>query len=73
MALSIEDILFRRLGVQLYSWRSAIHAAPVVSAILGDELGWSDDVVASATREYVTRINRYLEAAGLVPEPFSGS
>jgi glycerol-3-phosphate dehydrogenase len=73
MALTIEDILFRRLGVQLYSWRSAIHAAPVVSAILGDELGWSDNVVASATREYVTSINRYLENAGLAPEPFSGS
>ena len=56
MAMTIEDILFRRLGVQLYSWRSAIHAAPVVAAILANELGWSDDVAASATREYVAKI-----------------
>jgi glycerol-3-phosphate dehydrogenase len=73
MAMTIEDILFRRLGVQLYSWRSAIHAAPVVAAILANELGWSDDVAASATREYVAKINRYLKLAGLPPEPLSDS
>jgi glycerol-3-phosphate dehydrogenase len=73
MAMTIEDILFRRLGVQLYSWRAAIHAAPVVATILADELGWSDDVAASATREYVAKINRYLQAAGLAPEPLSDS
>jgi glycerol-3-phosphate dehydrogenase len=73
MAMTIEDVLFRRLGVQLYSWRSAIHAAPAVAAILADELGWSDDVARDAVRQYVTKINRYREAAGLAPEPFSGS
>jgi glycerol-3-phosphate dehydrogenase len=73
MAMTIEDVLFRRLGVQLYSWRSAIHAAPAVAAILADELGWSDDVARDAARQYVTKINRYREAAGLAPEPFSGS
>ncbi|MGH9726727.1 MAG: glycerol-3-phosphate dehydrogenase/oxidase, partial [Candidatus Acidiferrales bacterium] len=38
MAVTIEDILFRRLGMQLFSWRSAIHAAPVVASILAREL-----------------------------------
>jgi glycerol-3-phosphate dehydrogenase len=70
MAMTIEDILFRRLGVQLYSWRSAIHAAPVVASILADELGWSDEFERSATREYVDKVNRFLQLAGLAPEPF---
>lgn len=70
MAITIEDILFRRLGVQLYSWRSAIHAAPAVASILADELGWSYEFERSATRQYVDRVNRFLQLAGLATEPF---
>lgn len=72
MAMTIEDILFRRLGVQLYGWRSAIHAAPVVASILADELGWSDEFARSATRQYVSQMNRCLQSAGLAPEPCFG-
>ena len=68
MALTIEDILFRRLGLQLYSWRSAIHAAPVVGSLLGRTLGWSPDQSRSAAREYEAKINRLLLLAGLEPE-----
>ena len=70
MAITIEDILFRRLGVQLYSWRSAIHAAPAVASIFADELGWSYEFERSATRQYVDRVNRFLQLAGLATEPF---
>ncbi len=70
MAITIEDILFRRLGVQLYSWRSAIHAAPAVASFLAGELGWSDEFVRSATRQYVDKVNRFLQLAGLAPELF---
>jgi glycerol-3-phosphate dehydrogenase len=69
MAMTIEDVLFRRLGIQLYSWRSAIHAAPVVASVLAGELGWSADEARSATQQYVAKINRYLALAGLAPEP----
>src|SRR5277367_565174 len=41
LAVSIEDVLARRIGLQLYSWRDAITAAPIVAAYLADELGWS--------------------------------
>jgi glycerol-3-phosphate dehydrogenase len=68
MAMTIEDVLFRRLGLQLYSWRSAVHAAPVVGPLLGRELGWSPDQSRSAAREYEAKINRLLMLAGLEPE-----
>ena len=68
MAMTIEDVLFRRLGLQLYSWRSAIHAAPIVASLLGRELGWSPDQSRSAAREYEAKINRLLMLAGLEPE-----
>jgi glycerol-3-phosphate dehydrogenase len=68
MARTIEDVLARRLGMQLYSWRTAIQAAPVVAAILRVELGWSADAEKDAVEEYAGKINRYLELAGLSPE-----
>ena len=71
MAMTIEDILFRRLGLQLYSWRSAIHAAPAVATLLGRALGWSPDQSRSAAREYEAKINRLLMLAGLEQEPDS--
>jgi glycerol-3-phosphate dehydrogenase len=73
MATTVEDVLFRRLGVQLYSWRSAIHAAPVVASIMAHELGWSADSAHSAALQYIEKINRYLQLAGLATEPFSQS
>jgi glycerol-3-phosphate dehydrogenase len=68
MAMTIEDVLFRRLGLQLYSWHSAIHAAPIAASLLGRELGWSPDQSRSAAREYEAKINRLLMLAGLEPE-----
>jgi len=65
MAVTIEDILSRRLGMQVYSWRDAIRAAPVVASILRAELDWSAETERRAVEQYVSKINRYLELAGL--------
>jgi glycerol-3-phosphate dehydrogenase len=73
MAMTVEDVLFRRLGIQLYSWRSAIHAAPVTASVLAGELGWSAEETRSATQQYVAKMTRYLQLAGLAPEPLPDS
>jgi len=65
MAVTVEDILFRRTGVQLYSWRLAIEAAPAVASILAKEFGWSAEGEAAASDEYVQKIRRYRKLAGL--------
>jgi glycerol-3-phosphate dehydrogenase len=65
MAVTVEDILFRRTGVQLHSWRAAIEAAAAVAAILAAELGWSAEAEVSAVRQYVAKLNRFLQLAGL--------
>jgi glycerol-3-phosphate dehydrogenase len=68
MAMSIEDILARRIGLQLYGWSIAVTAAPVVGTHLARELGWSPAQKQRAVEEYVNKINRLMEIAGLVPE-----
>ncbi len=68
MAMSIEDILARRIGLQLYGWSIAVTAAPVVGAHLARELGWSPAQQQRAVEEYVNKIHHLMEVAGLVPE-----
>jgi glycerol-3-phosphate dehydrogenase len=65
MAATIEDVLARRLGIQLYSWRDAIEAAPVVGRVMAEELGWTSEFTRAATADYVGKINHLLDAAGL--------
>jgi glycerol-3-phosphate dehydrogenase len=73
LATTIEDVLARRLGVQFYSWREAIHAAPVVGSLMAEELQWSNTDTKLAITRYVSKINHLLELAGLEPETFPGS
>jgi len=69
MAESIEDILARRIGLQVYDWRLAIQAAPVVAFHLAQELGWSPAETHHAVELYTSKVNRMLETIGLAPEP----
>jgi glycerol-3-phosphate dehydrogenase len=64
MAVSIEDILSRRLGLQQYDWKLAIQAAPVVASHLANELGWSDPHKDDEIRRYATKIDGFLVAIG---------
>ena len=68
MALTIEDVLARRTGLQLFGWRLAIEAAPMAASLLARELGWPADTGDHALRGYVAKLNHMLEAAGQKPE-----
>jgi glycerol-3-phosphate dehydrogenase len=67
MATSIEDILARRTGLQLFSWEQARAAAPAVGAIMARELGWSPNQQKDAVEEYVNKISRLMQLTGLQP------
>jgi glycerol-3-phosphate dehydrogenase len=65
MAVTIEDVLARRVGMQLHSWRDAIEAAPVVGMVMAGELGWDAAHTETAVQQYGEKINRLLDTAGL--------
>jgi glycerol-3-phosphate dehydrogenase len=69
MAVSIEDILSRRIGLQSHSWKHAIRAAPVIAELLARELGWSETEKQEALDEYVAKIRDFMEKAGLARDP----
>jgi glycerol-3-phosphate dehydrogenase len=68
LAATIEDVVSRRLGLQYYSWRDAIKAAPVVGSLMAQELQWTSAQEREAVNRYVERINFLLQRAGLQPE-----
>lgn len=61
MAMSIEDVLARRLGLQLFDWRSAMAAAPAVGRLLAREHGWTTEVERTAVQDYTAKIRNFLE------------
>lgn len=65
MAATIEDVLARRIGLQLYSWRDAIAAAPTVGSLMARELNWTSSATEAAINGYVTKIRHLLDSAGL--------
>ena len=73
MAMSIEDLLARRIGLQLFSWQDAIVAAPIVAPSLAEELGWSQTQTQVALKEYTSKINRLMSVAGLAGNPSDAS
>jgi glycerol-3-phosphate dehydrogenase len=68
MAISVEDVLARRLGVQTHSWSAAIEAAPVVADILAHELGWTETVKKEALARYRIKIRGLMQTAGVATE-----
>jgi glycerol-3-phosphate dehydrogenase len=73
LAMTVEDIVARRLGIQFYSWRDAIAVAPTVGSLMAKELGWSSDATKSAIATYVGKVNHFLEEAGLESDKSSGA
>ena len=68
MAATIEDVLARRLGMQFYSWRDCVDAAPIVGSLMQKELQWSDPSTHEAVATYIEKIYHLIETAGLSRE-----
>jgi glycerol-3-phosphate dehydrogenase len=69
MAITIEDILARRLGLQLFGWRESIVAAPAVGDLLAREYGWPEADRERRILEYIEKIRGLQKLAGLVAAP----
>jgi len=65
MAVTIEDVLARRIGMQLYSWSDCIDAAPVVGSLMQKELKWTTGYTRDAVRNYQEKIYHLMDSAGL--------
>lgn len=69
MAVTVEDVLARRIGLQLYGWRDAIAAAPAVADLLAGELGWTDAARREAVTVYQVKIEGWMQKSGIAATP----
>jgi len=65
MAVSIEDVLARRIGVESHGWREARAAAPAVAELLAAELHWPAESKQRALEQYLARMDRQAHTAGI--------
>jgi glycerol-3-phosphate dehydrogenase len=65
LAMTIEDVLMRRTGLQIFSWAAAIRAAAPTGAILAKELGWTAEAERASVEGYIKKVRRWIELAGL--------
>lgn len=73
MAMTIEDVLARRIGLQFYGWSEAIAAAAPTADLLARELRWSEADRDDALSEYVEKIRDFQRKAGLAVESQVGA
>ena len=73
LAMTIEDVLARRIGLQFYGWSEAIAAAPPTADLLARELGWPEADRDNALSEYVEKIRKFQRKAGLAVESQVGA
>lgn len=65
MAVGIEDILARRIGLEFYSWKDAVTAAPVVADLLARHCHWPESTRHEALAHYLRRVHDLMERVGL--------
>ena len=60
MAVTVEDVLARRLGLQFIDWELAMQAAAPTAELLGAELGWPIEQRKRAAQEFVARVQQQI-------------
>ncbi len=65
MAVSIEDVLARRNGLEVYGWREALDAASAVAALLARVHGWPGEQREQELVRYREKVRGRMKIAGL--------
>jgi glycerol-3-phosphate dehydrogenase len=68
MALTLDDVLDRRLRVNFEAWDHGSAAAPAVAALMARELGWDAAEIAHQVAEYRALVGQ-ADAGKTAPEP----
>jgi glycerol-3-phosphate dehydrogenase len=65
MALTLDDLLIRRIRLGLVDWQAAIEAAPIAAQWLAKELGWSDGEWQQQQQTFIQQMQTCIDRAHL--------
>ncbi len=60
MAMTLRDVLARRMRLEILDWKMTIAVIPTVSALMAAELGWSASEKAQAEKEYKSLLQCFI-------------
>ena len=72
MAATLDDVLERRTGLQFYSWKTAMAAAPVAAAVMQTEMGWDSAHTQREVDDYVRTISGWTQKIAVAQERGKG-
>jgi len=61
MAATLDDVLERRTGLQFFSWKTAMAAAPVAAAVMQREMGWDSAETHRAVEAYIGTVSGWAQ------------
>src|SRR5580704_14838361 len=65
MAMSLEDVLLRRLGIGTRNWKTSLSASADVADVFAHEFSWTPTRKQEALTQYVLKIRDAMQKAGL--------
>ena len=68
MAATLDDVLERRTGLQFFSWKEAVAAAPVAGAVMQREMAWDATQAQRAGDDYVGSLSAGIQKIGLAKD-----
>lgn len=67
MALTIPDVLMRRIRLGLVDWAATLEALPRVASLMASELNWTQTAKVQAENLFREHIDWLMEQAGVTP------
>ncbi len=67
-ALHLDDVLVRRTRISIETFDRGVLCAPFVARLIADELGWSDERVASELDHYLRRVEAERESQRMMTD-----
>lgn len=68
MAITLRDVLARRLRLEITDWKATLACLPTVSKLMQTELQWSDKFTQEKVNEYTLKLHEYVLTSGIENE-----
>jgi glycerol-3-phosphate dehydrogenase len=65
MAMRPRDVLARRLRLEVLDWAATLDLTPVVTGLLGQELGWTEQECQSIAAAYQQQVRHFQQSASV--------
>jgi glycerol-3-phosphate dehydrogenase len=65
MALTLRDVLARRLRLEFLDWQACLKAVEPVAKLMAEQLGWTADEKEHYVSEYRRLVDSFQQSAGL--------